>query len=100
MLPMWLVVPAARACSVEVLELGQPLVRKLANCLGHLGLRLDQPVESDSVEREAAQRRFRDDPRAAQPVVLDERDLADDLSGAELSFESARLDDDSSFADH
>ena len=87
---MRLVVPTVRGGSGGAFALAQPLARQRANSVGDLRLGLHEPLELRTVEREAAQGRLRDDPRAAETVFLEERDLADDLSAAELSFVTVR----------
>src|SRR6185503_15810197 len=91
---------SSRFGAARGLELGDPLASELAHLLGELGLNLEHSVELRAAQREAAHRALRDDPRPSQPVVFDERDLADHLAGPELALQAARLDADRAVADH
>src|SRR5947209_579713 len=95
---MRLVVALAR--SPGALELGELFAGEPPHRVGEWGLGRKQALEVGTAEREAGDRGLRDHPRPPQCVLLEERDLADDVTGAELALPPARLGRDRSFADH
>ena len=64
-LPMRLVVPTpVRPASARALELGEPLASEVPHCVAQLGLGLEHLLEVGAVEREATDRRLREDSSA------------------------------------
>ena len=86
--------------SAGALELGEPVACELAHRLGQLRLRFEHLLEFGAAECEAAHGALRDDSGPSQAIVLDERDLADDLAGPELALEPMGLDGHCAVTDH